>query len=137
MSTNTAPGMWAASYSARASRPEAGRNQLASSTTRSGAPSSASSHAVETRESMPAPWRPPPPLSSDPASAAADEGANVARQLRAVLVADVHHVAGMVIMELDAVGREAGAAQRIFRAEQGRREIVIAGADEHLEAGIL
>src|SRR5687768_5761994 len=52
-SRKTAPGMWPASYSARASRPSPGRKAVASTTRRSGAPSSASSQSVETRDSIP------------------------------------------------------------------------------------
>ena len=49
MSKKRAPGMCAASYSARASRPSAGRYQLASRMRRSGALRCAASQSVETR----------------------------------------------------------------------------------------
>jgi hypothetical protein len=39
-----------------------------------------------------------------------DERPHIASELRAVLVVDVHHVAGMVIMVADALHWEAGAA---------------------------
>src|SRR5690606_767123 len=51
-SMNTAPGMWPASYSARGSRPASGMNFVASTTRRSDAPSSRSSHSVDTKASM-------------------------------------------------------------------------------------
>ena len=51
-SMNTAPGIWPASYSARASRPASAVNFVASTTRRSDAPSSRSSQSVETKASM-------------------------------------------------------------------------------------
>src|SRR4029453_590994 len=66
-----------------------------------------------------------------------DEIPNVVRQLHPVLVAHVHHVPGVIIMELDAVLRDAAARQRIFGGEEGRRESVSALADEDPQARIL
>src|SRR3546814_13982597 len=45
-------------------------------------------------------------------------------------VTHIHHVPGAIIFEVDPVGRDAGPAQRIFGAEERRREIIIAGGDE-------
>src|SRR5690348_8218886 len=92
---------------------------------RSGAPSSRSSQSVVTSDSM----------SASP-SAAADEGADVTAELRPILVAHVHHVAGVIIMELDPVAWDAGPRQGIFGGEEGRGEVVIALADEDPEARI-
>src|SRR3546814_2763794 len=54
-----------------------------------------------------------------------------------VFVADIHHVARVIIMILDAVLRDAGARQRIFGGEKGRREVIIALRDEHPQSRIL
>src|SRR3546814_11348789 len=54
-----------------------------------------------------------------------------------VFVADIHHVARVIIMILDAVLRDAGARQRIFGGEKGRREVIIALREEHQQSRIL
>src|SRR5690349_12030557 len=52
MSKKTAPGMWAASYSSRASRPEPGRKVVASRMRRASAPSAPAIQSVETSDAM-------------------------------------------------------------------------------------
>src|SRR4051812_27354915 len=52
MSRKRAPGMWAARYSSRPLRPDAGMNQLASTTASPGSPMRSASHWVETSESI-------------------------------------------------------------------------------------
>src|SRR5687768_15548854 len=70
-------------------------------------------------------------------SAASDELPDVAGKLRAVLVADVHHVARAVISIDDPVLRDAGPGQRIFGSEEGGREVEIALPDEQAQPRIL
>jgi hypothetical protein len=67
---------------------------------------------------------------------AADEGADVAGQRLPVLLPHIHHVAAVIIGVGDAVLRDAGAAERIFRREEGRREIIIALRVEDGEAAV-
>src|SRR5690606_4313488 len=54
------------------------------------------------------------------------------------VLAHVHHVAGVVVVPLDAaVGREARTAQRVFGAEEGRGEVVVALAHPDAQAAVL
>ncbi len=59
------------------------------------------------------------PQCPDPWLARLDEGADVAGELGPVLVAHVHHVAGVIIFEMDAIAGNAGPRQRIFGAKKG------------------
>src|SRR3546814_18152559 len=80
---------------------------------------------------MSASGRNPPP------SPRPDKRPHILRQFMPVFVADIHHMARVIIMILDAVLRDAGARQRIFGGEKRRREIIIALRDQEFESALL